>query len=108
VFHVAPAGRKLDIIARNPKACATIIDDLGYRTGACEHPFRSLVMDGRMRLVEDLDEARAAMRVLIGQLEGTDAVEPLFAKHELDGEKQFGRMSVLVFEIEDITAKEGE
>jgi nitroimidazol reductase NimA-like FMN-containing flavoprotein (pyridoxamine 5'-phosphate oxidase superfamily) len=107
-FHVAPAGRKLDIISRNPRACATVIDDLGYKSGECAHPFRSVVMEGRMSVLEDLDEARAAMRVLIGGLEGADAVEPLFERHELGGEKQFARMSVLVFEIEDVSAKEGE
>ena len=107
-FHVASAGRKLDIIARNPRACVSIVADLGYKSGECAHPFQSLVMEGRMRLLDDLDEARSAMRVLIGQLEGMDAVDGLFAHHELDGETVFRRMSVLVFEIEDITAKEGE
>jgi nitroimidazol reductase NimA-like FMN-containing flavoprotein (pyridoxamine 5'-phosphate oxidase superfamily) len=107
-FHVASVGRKLDIIARNPRACVTIVSDLGYKTGECAHPFQSLVMEGRMRLLEDRDEARIAMRALIGQLEGAEAVDRLFAKHELDGEAVFRRMSVLVFEIDGITAKEGE
>ena len=107
-FHVAPVGRKLDIIARNPRACVTIVADLGYKAGECAHPFQSLVMEGRMRLLDDLDEARSAMRSLIGQLEGAEAVSELFAHHELDGEAVFRRMSVLVFEIDDITAKEGE
>ena len=107
-FHVATVGRKLDIIARNPRACATIVVDLGYKSGECAHPFQSLVIEGRMRLLDDLDEARRAMRVLIGQLEGDDAVEGLFEHHELEGEVVFKRLGVLVLEIEDVTAKEGE
>ena len=107
-FHVAPVGRKLDIIARNPHACATIIADLGYKVGECAQPFRSLVLEGRMRLLDDLDEARAAMRALIGQLEGDDSIDELFARHELGGKRVFRRMSVLVFEIEHVAAKEGE
>jgi nitroimidazol reductase NimA-like FMN-containing flavoprotein (pyridoxamine 5'-phosphate oxidase superfamily) len=107
-FHVAPAGRKLDIIARNPRACATIVTDLGYKAGECAHPFRSVVMEGRMRLLDDLDEARAAMRVLIGQLEEDSQVDRLFERHKLDGERVFARMRVLVFEIDHLTAKEGE
>ena len=107
-FHVATVGRKLDIIARNPRACATIVVDLGYKPGECAHPFQSLVIEGRMRLLDDLDEARRAMRVLIGQLEGDDAVEGLFEHHELERETVFKRLGVLVLEIEDITAKEGE
>ena len=107
-FHVASAGRKLDIIARNPRACVSVVADLGYKSGECAHPFQSLVMEGRIRLLDDRDEARIAMRTLIGQLEGADSVDELFAHHELDGDAVFRRMSVLVFEIEDITAKEGE
>ena len=107
-FHVAPVGRKIDIIARNPRACVTIVSDLGHKTGECAHPFQSLVMEGRMRVLDDLDEARTAMRALIGQLEGADEVERLFEKHELGREAVFRRMSVLVFEIDDVTAKEGE
>ena len=38
-FHVAPEGYKLDIIAANPLACATVVHDRGYKTGECAHPF---------------------------------------------------------------------
>jgi nitroimidazol reductase NimA-like FMN-containing flavoprotein (pyridoxamine 5'-phosphate oxidase superfamily) len=105
---VAPLGRKLDIIARNPKACATVIADLGYKDGECAHPFESVVMTGTMRLLEDPDEIRAGMRVLIGQLESTSGAEEIYARNNLDSADALKRFRLLVFEIEDRTAKSGE
>ncbi len=107
LFHVAPVGRKLDIIARNNRACATVVDDLGYNEGACEHPFRSVVMEGRMRLIDDPAEMRAAMRVLIGQLEGVSDAETVYARNKLDDDAALARFRMLAFEIEDVCAKEG-
>ena len=107
-FHVATVGRKLDIIARNPKACATVVSDLGYKRGECAHPFESVVMTGTMRLLEDPEEIRAGMRVLIGQLESAADSETVFARNELDSDAALKRFRLLVFEIDDLVAKRGE
>lgn len=104
-FHVAPEGRKLDIIARNPRACATAIEDLGYRDGKCEHPFRSLVIDGRMRLIDDPEDAAQAMRTLITQLEGE--IDATWTRNGLDHDAPWRRMRILVLDIESVTAKQG-
>jgi nitroimidazol reductase NimA-like FMN-containing flavoprotein (pyridoxamine 5'-phosphate oxidase superfamily) len=107
-FHVATAGRKLDVIARNPKACATVVADLGYKSGECAHPFESVVMTGTMRLLEDPQDIRAGMRVLIGQLESVEDAEAVFARNKLDSDEGLKRFRLLVFEIEGLTAKRGE
>lgn len=107
-FHVAPEGRKLDAITRDPRACATVVRDLGYNAGACEHPFESVVLFGTMRVVEDAEDRRTAMRTLIGQLEGADGAEIVWQRNHLDAETPFRRMKVLVFEIERLTAKRGK
>ena len=107
-FHVAKAGRKLDIIARNPKACATVIADLGYKHGECAHPFESVVMTGTMRVVEDPAEIREGMRVLIGQLETEEDAATIFERNKLDTDGGLARFTMLVFEIESATAKHGE
>lgn len=104
-FHVARTGRKLDIIERNPRACATVIVDRGYTHGECEHPFRSVVMTGRMRLVTEHDEARDVMRSLLAQLEPTpDAWERM----RLDDEARMNSFRALVFEIDSVCGKEGQ
>ena len=107
-FHVAARGRKLDLIAHNPRACATIIGDLGYLHGECAHPYESVVMDGRMRLLDDPDDVRVAMRTLIGQLETPAAVDEVFEQHGLDGDAALLRFRLLTFEIESVTAKRGQ
>jgi len=107
-FHVAKAGRKLDIIAVNPRACATVIDDLGYLHGECAHPFRSVVMTGRMRLLDDPDDIRAAMRTLIGQLESEEDSAAVFEQNKLDTDAGLQRFRALVFEIEDVSAKQDQ
>jgi nitroimidazol reductase NimA-like FMN-containing flavoprotein (pyridoxamine 5'-phosphate oxidase superfamily) len=107
-FHAANSGRKLDIIARNPKACATVVADLGYKQGECAHPFESVVMTGTMRLLEDPEEVRAGMRVLIGQLESASDAQAVFDRNELDSDTALKRFSLLVFEIGHLDAKRGE
>lgn len=107
-FHVATAGRKLDIIAKNPSACVTIVEDLGYLHGECAHPFRSAVMTGTMRVLKDADDVRVAMRTLIGQLESAEDTEALFEKHKLDTDAALDRFRMLVFEIDTLSAKEDQ
>ena len=107
-FHVAPKGRKLDIIAVNPLACATVVADEGYLEGECAHPYHSVVLFGRMRLLEDAGEVRAAMRILMGQLESAQAEAALWERHDLDSDDALIRFRMLVFEIDDLKAKSGQ
>ncbi|NTU70598.1 MAG: hypothetical protein HGB10_02055 [Coriobacteriia bacterium] len=107
-FHVAPAGRKLDIIARNAHGCATVIEDCGYKHGQCAHPFRSVVLAGSLRVIDNPAETRDAMRVLIGQLESAQDAETIFERNSLDDDAALARFRMLVFDIESMTAKEGE
>ena len=107
-FHVAPRGRKLDIIERNPKACATVVADLGYKSGECAHPFESVVMTGTMRVLDDPADIRAGMRTLIAQLESHEDAEEIFARNKIDTEDGLKKFRLLVFEIDDLAAKRGE
>jgi uncharacterized protein len=107
-FHVAPQGRKLDIIAKNSRACATVVGDLGYRPGECAHPYESVVMFGRLRVLEEPGEIRAAMRVLIGQLESPAAEKAVWERNQLDTDEALVRFRMLVLEIDDLTAKAGQ
>lgn len=104
-FHVAHEGRKLDIIARNPRACATVVADGGYNTGECEHPFQSVVLHGRMRIIEAAEEKRRAIETLVRHLE-RDA-EGYWASRTWSLEDRLGGFTALAFEIEERTAKAG-
>ena len=107
-FHVATAGRKLDIIAKNSRVSATVVDDLGYKHGECAHPFRSVVMTGTMRLAEDPEDVRAGMRTLITQLETPADADAIFARHKLHTDEGLTRFRLLVLDIDDMSAKQDE
>ena len=107
-FHVAPMGRKLDVIDANPLACATVIHDRGYSTGECAQPYESVVVFGNMRVLEDPDDIRAAMRTLIGQLESPEAEAAIWERNQLDTDEGLVRFRMLVLEIDDGTAKSGQ
>lgn len=104
--HVAKEGRKLDIIARAPRACATVVIDGGYNQGQCEHPFESVVLDGTMRLVVDVAEKRHAMHVLVRQLE--DDADGYWQSRDWTLEDRLSGLAVVALEIEGVTAKQGK
>jgi uncharacterized protein len=51
-YHCANKGYKLDIIGSNPNVCANIIEDHGYVKDDCTHKYRSLIIWGKLRIVE--------------------------------------------------------
>lgn len=106
VFHSATAGRKLDLIAKNPRACATVVVEHGYNTGECEHPYSSVVMHGTMEMLDDLAEVREAMRTLIRHLETGEAVETIYEQSR--AEQRLASFRMLAFQIEDLSAKTGK
>ena len=104
-FHVAREGRKLDAIAADPRACATVVIDHGYQAGECKQPYESVVIDGTMSVVDDPAERRRGMRVLIGHLEGEP--DTLWKQHHLDQDEPYEGMRVARLDIESITGKTG-
>lgn len=105
-MHVAPEGRKLDAIRRDPRACGTVVIDGGYNQGECEHPYRSVVMFGAMRIIEDPAEKRHAIETLVRHLE--DDPSGYWDTRSWDLDSRLGGFSALAFEIESLTAKQGK
>lgn len=104
-FHVARAGRKLDALSADPRVCATVVIDGGYEQGACKHHYESVVIDGRMTLVTDVEEARHGMGVLVGHLE--DEPAPVRERNGLDGNEAYERVHIARLDIEHIAGKAG-
>lgn len=104
-FHVAHDGMKLDIIAENPRACATVVIDGGYTTGECEHPFESIVLRGTMRVVEDADEKLLAIHTLVNQLE--DEPAEYWKTRSWALADRLGGFTALALDIESLDAKRG-
>lgn len=103
--HAAPAGHKLDVCAANPAACGTVIRDLGYVPDDCTQHYESVVVYGRLRLVDDVEEARHGMWALMRQLEADPVAT--WTDNDLDDPATWQRFRMLAFDVERATGKRG-
>lgn len=101
-FHCAQKGLKIDFINENPQVCGTIVEDLGYVTDECEQKYRSVVFWGEMFFIEDLDEKKHAIDVLINHLEkNPDKVK----EKSIKSEQPYLDVGILRLDIKELTGK---
>jgi len=103
-FHCAVEGLKLEFIRANPRACAMVVHDLGYRHGECDHAYRSVVLRGPIGIVEDEAERRYGLGVLIDHQEAEPAA---VRERTMPGGELRRPVGLLRFDIEEMTGKEG-
>ena len=104
-FHCALKGLKLDFINHNPNVCATVIEDKGYKMGECDQAYRSVVFWGKMHIVEDLQEKKHGIDVLLNHLE-YDPVK--VRERSLKPEEDYENVEILRLDIMEMTGKQGE
>jgi hypothetical protein len=104
-FHCALEGLKLEFIRANPRACATVVQDLGYRHGECDHAYRSVVLRGPITLVEDDGERAYGLGVLIDHQEAEPA--PV-RERTMPGGRISRPVGLLRLDIEEMMGKEGD
>lgn len=95
-FHGAPEGKKLAYMAASPRVWGQVIEERSYVTGKCDHAYRSVHFSGEVSLLEDEDEKRAALALMIRQLEPDP--EPLLKRlltHARLSKTIVGRVQVL-------------
>jgi len=103
-FHCSREGLKLDFIRKNPNTCLTIIEDNGFDSKTCNHPYKSLVIRGSVELIDDSESADRTIRLMIDQLE-FDGKEKELGK--LNADNNFYReLQILKIKIVEITGKE--
>lgn len=106
-FHTSREGLKIDFIRQNPYACGTIIEDKGYKMGECDHAYRSVVFWGTLTIVEDLQEKKQGMDVLLHHLEeNPDEIRERLLKDDRVYEQR--NLAILKLDIQEITGKQGE
>lgn len=103
-FHSALEGRKIDNIRANPVVCFEVDEPLGtVVTGesACQvsYSYRSVIIQGRARLVEDAAERDEALRLLLKKFEPRKTSIP-FEPAVLS------KTAVVEIKIEEICGKE--
>jgi hypothetical protein len=101
-FHCANEGEKLDFIAANPRACATVIKDSGYLDGRCDHDYASVVIRGKMRIVRDLEEKKHGLLVMLDHLEKDPA--PILARN-IKNDASYDTVTILSLDVESMIGK---
>ncbi len=104
-FHCAPKGLKMDFLAENSNVCATIIEDHGYIDNECGHAYKSVVFWGDMKCVEDLNEKKHGMSILLHHLEKKDTV---IKEKMLKSDSFYSKMEILRLDIKQIHGKAGQ
>ena len=102
-FHCALRGQKTDYLKTNSSVCATIIEDHGYQKTKCEHSYASLIIRGELNIVEDLQEKKRGLNVLLNHLE--EDPEPIL-KRNIINEKSYDKVIILRLKINNIIGKQ--
>ena len=101
-FHCAKSGLKIDFINENPHVCGTIIEDLGYIANECEQKYRSVVFWGEMFFIEDLEEKKHGIDVLINHLEKNPGK---VKEKSIKSEQRYEDVGILRLDIKELTGK---
>lgn len=101
-FHSATEGHKIDAIERNPNASFAVIDQDEVIPEKYTTAFRSVIVFGSIRIIEDDAEKRAAVRKLALKY-APDNTEQQHAA-EIDG--AWSRFCMLEMSIAHMTGKQ--
>ncbi|HUW70526.1 MAG TPA: pyridoxamine 5'-phosphate oxidase family protein [bacterium] len=101
-FHCANKGDKLDFIRRNPAVCATLIRDNGYLETKCDHDYESLVIRGKMSIVDELHEKKHGLQVLLDHLENDP--QPIFERN-IKSDRSYDAVTILRLDMDAIIGK---
>jgi len=100
-FHCADAGKKLEFLRANPRVWGQVVEDLGYIAGECDHAYRSVHFSGRVELLGDPNDKRAALHLMMRKFEPEADV----AKRTESVGRSLAKVIVGKVCIEDISGK---
>ena len=101
-FHSAKSGHKLDAIARDGKASFCVIGQDELAPALYTTLFRSVVVFGRLGVVEDPAELRASIEALADKYSPEEPTE----KRDAEIERFYDALCMIALEPEHITGKE--
>lgn len=110
-FHGANKGKKIDIMNSNVNACMTISDNYGTMVdptpAKTDTAYMSVIANGKVEIVTDLDEATAAMQSMLDKYVPNYYKAPLSKTHIDKYQSSLGSKTV-IFKIKplNLTAKE--
>lgn len=98
-FHCAVSGRKINCLKQNPYVCFTIIDQDEIHPEEFTTYFKSVIVEGVVKIISGRNEMIDALRFLSSKYSPGIDCEP-------EIEKGINRVLILKLEIESITGKE--
>ncbi|MGC9398460.1 MAG: pyridoxamine 5'-phosphate oxidase family protein [Anaerolineae bacterium] len=101
-LHCAGKGKKVDIWRVQPQVWGQVVEDHGYVVGACDHAYRTVQFRGYVSFVEDPDEKRRALALMIEQLEP----HPAPVKARLLEPRRVAGVTVVRVDVETFSGKE--
>lgn len=100
-FHCAATGHKLDAIARNEKVSFCVIDQDNVVPQEYTSYFRSVIVFGKARILDNDNEKRSALEILAAKY------SPYHEQGRLQEiEKMFNQVCLVELMIEHMTGKE--
>lgn len=100
-FHCATSGHKLDAIAKNRKVSFCVIDKDNVMPQEYTTYFRSVIVFGKARILDNEDEKRSAFEVLAAKYSPDHEQGRM---QEID--KQFKQVCLVELTIDHMTGKE--
>lgn len=68
-FHCAQKGKKIDYLKANDLIWGQALIDRGYQQGKCDHLYTTVQFKGKVTFLENLEDKKEALIVMINQLE---------------------------------------
>lgn len=102
-FHSATEGHKIDAIQRNPNASFAVIDQDEVIPEKYTTAYRSVVVFGSVRIIEDEGEKHSAIRKLAVKY----APEQTNAQHDAAIDSAWDRFCILEMSVAHMTGKVG-
>ena len=103
-FHSVTEGHKIDAIRRNPNASFAVIDQDEVIPAKYTTAFRSVIAFGSIRIIEDEEEKRAAVRKLAIKY----APEHTEAQHAAEIDGAWKRFCMLEMSVAHMTGKQAK
>ncbi|HAB60913.1 MAG TPA: 5-nitroimidazole antibiotic resistance protein [Lachnospiraceae bacterium] len=101
-FHCAKKGHKLDAIFRNEKVSFCVIDKDEVIQDEYTSYFRSVIVFGKARILEDDSEKRKAIEILTARY--SPDIEKIHQMHAID--KEYNILCMIELTIDHMSGKE--
>lgn len=101
-FHCARSGHKLDAIAQSPKVSFCVVDADQYVPHEFTTHFRSVVVFGRARVLEDASERRRAIEAIADRFSPDEPTE----HRDRAIDQSWGSLCVVCVDVDHISGKE--